>query len=88
MPRIALTTENFDDVFKQARAHLNYYLEKKGSLSLTSTHECSGFISEEFSELQDAVHENSHDEFELECLDLVTAAILSIASRQAGGLDW
>lgn len=87
MPRLTITTENIDLAFKQARAHLDHHLAEKGPLCLVSTHECSGLIDEEVIELKDAVRGNKPSEFEKECLDLSTASILSIISKQIGGFD-
>jgi hypothetical protein len=55
-------------------------LKKKGSGAFVSSHEILGVLTEEYDEVKLAVHENDIGWLKAELMDVVVAAIFSLAS--------
>jgi hypothetical protein len=77
-----------DSAIKAIRDQLEMRLEEKGCHTFTSSHEISGVITEEYKEVQDAVHLNDQQYLRKELIDIAVGAIWGIVSIDAEGLDW
>lgn len=76
------------DAINKTRHWLFERLEQKGYGTWTSRHEVLGIITEEYTELVEAVHSGTTQNIEAELVDIAVACLFSIACINEKGLDW
>lgn len=88
MKRDMLTSKNLDDALDYLKAQIIRRLNQKGEGIFASRHEILGIITEEYSELIDAVHQRQITDIRDELLDIAVGCIFAIASIESGNMDW
>jgi NTP pyrophosphatase (non-canonical NTP hydrolase) len=68
--------------------HTSEELKKKGYGTFSSIYEILGCITEEYLEVIEAIHKNSHEDLKEELLDVATACQFAIACINNKTLDW
>lgn len=63
-------------------------LEEKGYGAWVSRHEVLGFLTEEYKEVVDAVHDETLQEILKELEDVAVGCIFAIACIRSGNMDW
>ena len=86
--RPALSPDTLESCIGVMRKKLDERLKEKGEGAWLSTHEILGIVSEEFHELQHAVHENNRSQVYWELLDIAVACIFGMACLGEGTVDW
>lgn len=67
---------------------LDERIQEKGEGSFLSTHEILGVLSEEHSEVEEAVFDNDPQALESELEDMAVGSIFALACLRAGHLHW
>jgi len=86
--RPIISAEQIDDAIDKIITAAGERLHEKGHGAWTSRHEILGIVSEEFRELENAVHREDDQRIVEELKDIAVGAIFSIACINAGTLDW
>ena len=77
-----------DGSFHELRDKLSGRLNQKGMHSFASSHEVSGIMTEEYTEMLDAIKENDIMQLRHELYDIALAAIWGIISIDSELMDW
>jgi len=86
--RFQLTDDHVDTALRDTINLLSQRLDQKGRGIFVSSHETLGIIAEEVGELEESVRTNNPDKQKHELMDIAVAAILGVASRLTGKMDW
>ncbi len=88
MSRKQITEQELDNAIFNIRFKLFKRLEEKGYGAFVSRHEVLGVITEEYTELIEAVEGKSLDEVKSEIVDIVVGGIFALACIDSNTLDW
>jgi hypothetical protein len=86
--RFQLTDDHIDTALRDIINLLSERLDKKGRGIFLSSHEILGLVTEEMGKLEEAVRKNDPENQKRELMDIAVAAILGVASRITGKMDW
>ncbi len=87
--RPQITSGQLDNAIDETINKLMWRLnEDKGWGAWVSRHEISGFITEEYDEVKDAVHGGSLADIKNELMDVAVSCIFAIACIDSKTLDW
>lgn len=87
--RQQITPDQLDNAVDETINKLMWRLnEDKGWGAWLSRHEISGFITEEYDEVKDAVHEGSLADIKRELIDIAVGCIFATACINAKAMDW
>lgn len=87
--RFEITDEGLNDAFRAAQGHMCDVLNRKGRGSYASTHEVLGVLTDERSELVQAIQQKRGlAAIRHELLDEIVAALFAVACIDAGTVEW
>ena len=76
------------DAIASLEAELDRRLDEKGSGTFASTHEILGVLTEEHTELIEAVRSNAVSDVRKELLDIAVGCVFAVACIDAQTVDW
>jgi len=89
MNRPELTAENVNAAVLDLQLHLRDVENRKGPRAFVSSHEALGVLEDERSELVHEIQSKAGaNAIRHELLDIAVAALWSVASMDAGAMDW
>jgi NTP pyrophosphatase (non-canonical NTP hydrolase) len=86
--RTQLNDEQITNAISKTIEKLQYRLRQKGYGTFSSKHEILGVITEEYSELVNAVHGKNYNEMKEELLDIAVGSIFGLACIEENTIDW
>ena len=88
MNRPDVTDKSIDSAEKQLSIWLQKRLNRKGYGSFASIHEALGVLTEEYTELVEAVHSKDQDDIYWELRDIAVGAVFAMACMEDGTMEW
>ena len=86
--RVQITESQLRDAEQTVEFWLRRRLDEKGWGAWVSRHEILGFLTEEYTEMTEAVHSKSEQEIRAELVDIAVGCEFAIACINADALDW
>jgi len=86
--RLKISEQQVSDATGLVRSWLSKRLKEKGYGAFVSRHEILGFLTEEYTEVVEAVHSKPTEDLQGELIDIAVGCIFGIACIEAGALDW
>jgi len=86
--RKKLTEAEINSAIYLLQKELAYRLNEKGAGTFSSRHEIQGCVTEEYTELLEALIGNNVEEYKKELLDVAVSCLFGIACIDAKTIDW
>ena len=86
--RVQISKQQVDASLEILKKEIYRRLEQKGWGTLSSIHEISGIITEEYDEMKEAVISNRPKNMRDELYDIAVAAVFGATCIEAETIDW